>query len=445
MNAPPLHLAPPPRPELRVSDLSKDQRVAYDAVVRWVKDRPPGKPVLSMCGVAGSGKSSLLGLLAREPGLGPIAFATPTGKAASVLRRKLESSGIRTRGRLRRDRWGRLFDDQDDRASYVGTIHSLAYVPVEEKETGRVTGFGKQNSLDETYRFLCLDEASMISQETLEHLKGYGLPILLVGDHAQLPPVRSSGSVILRPDLKLEKIHRQAEGNPILALSARIRETGEIDERLADGARVRILPNTALRDELDRYEGRAIDDGLLDHAMIVFTNRRRKSLNAAVRDRLGFGTSGPTLGDVVLCLKNLHRMPIYNGMRGILSHVEPSTEPALLRSELAFPEDDLSGFRLNLSAVQFGREKTFEEFTEVETALIHAGLRQESDDPIESWGEVGSLFDYGYVVTGHKMQGSQAEEVCVVAERPGPVSDSDWRAWCYTTVTRAVERLTVLV
>jgi len=49
------------------------------------------------------------------------------------------------------------------------------------------------------------------------------------------------------------------------------------------------------------------------------------------------------------------------------------------------------------------------------------------------------------VMTGHKMQGSQAEDVCVVAERPGPVSDSDWQAWCYTCVTRATERLTVIV
>ena len=102
MNAPHLKLVPPPppaalaRPELRVADLSPDQRAAYAGVVQWAKERPMDKQVLILTGEAGSGTSSLLGLLAREPGLGPRAFATPTGKAASVLRRKLEASGIRT-------------------------------------------------------------------------------------------------------------------------------------------------------------------------------------------------------------------------------------------------------------------------------------------------------------------------------------------------------------
>ena len=49
-----------------------------------------------------------------------------------------------------------------------------------------------------------------------------------MGDHGQLPPVMSSGSVVQDPNLRLEKIHRQALDNPIIKLSRRVRETGKL-------------------------------------------------------------------------------------------------------------------------------------------------------------------------------------------------------------------------
>jgi DNA helicase IV len=42
------------------------------------------------------------------------------------------------------------------------------------------------------------------------------------------------------------------------------------------------------------------------------------------------------------------------------------------------------------------------------------------------------------------MQGSQFDDLVVAAERPGPVSNEDWKRWLYTAVTRASTKLTVL-
>ena len=41
----------------------------------------------------------------------------------------------------------------------------------------------------------------------------------------------------------------------------------------------------------------------------------------------------------------------------------------------------------------------------------------------------GALFDFGYAMTVHKMQGSQFDDLVVAVERPGPVSNEDWRRW----------------
>ena len=52
-------------------------------------------------------------------------------------------------------------------------------------------------------------------------------------------------------------------------------------------------------------------------------------------------------------------------------------------------------------------------------------------------------FDYGYVLTVHKAQGSQWDDV-VLFDESGAFSDNRER-WLYTGVTRAAKRLTVVI
>jgi exodeoxyribonuclease-5 len=52
-------------------------------------------------------------------------------------------------------------------------------------------------------------------------------------------------------------------------------------------------------------------------------------------------------------------------------------------------------------------------------------------------------FDYGYVLTVHKAQGSQWDDV-VLFDESGVFAESRQR-WLYTGVTRAAQRLTVVM
>ena len=54
---------------------------------------------------------------------------------------------------------------------------------------------------------------------------------------------------------------------------------------------------------------------------------------------------------------------------------------------------------------------------------------------------LGDLFDFGYALTVHKAQGSQAKKVILFEERFKKMTDDEWKRWLYTAVTRAEEEL----
>jgi exodeoxyribonuclease V len=491
---------------ITINDLSVDQKAAYDRILGWMNDR--SRDVLTLGGYAGSGKSTLVSLVAEQ--VDRPAFVAYTGKASSVLKRKLAAAGVETVGaQPRKDGMPSL-----EERPFCGTIHSLIYRPcdcrepkvIETKKPCPNTGCGaetlwlgtesrclsghvgavksakafeaikpkqvfvyaekdadgrckhcggkewlRRDVLDRGYGLIIVDEASMVDDMMLRDLKEYRVPILAVGDHGQLPPVGGAGSLMRSPMLRLEKIHRQAEGNPIIALSKMIREEGRLPNELPGDA-VR-FDRMRLKDTLieERYAD-ASAERLLEMGLACYTNRRRVGLNLDVRRVRGtarYGRELPRKGEHVICLRNQKGRngapPIYNGMRGVLTsdalpkEIKNSRGERISESEtqligsIAFPEDGIDARDYEMLRHQFGRDKTYQSPEELarETGL-------------HSFGMAGSLFDFGYAMTVHKMQGSQYDDLVVCAERPGPVSDEDWRRWLYTAVTRAASKLTVL-
>jgi exodeoxyribonuclease V len=305
----------------------------------------------------------------------------------------------------------------------------------------------RRDRLDRDYRLIIADEASMISDDMLEALKAFRLPILAVGDHGQLPPVKGMGSLMRSPDLRLEKIHRQADGNPIIALSARIRATGEIDDSLEDGDAFTVIADRYFDDWIaGRFTAArlALDprtpEGILGTALVSWTNRTRCNLNERVRSAL-FGVNGvdeqppPMKGEAVICLKN--EAPIYNGMRGVLlsdavrGGSDAKGKAPKWKMSVDFVEDGQKAESILASEHQFFAEKTIDY-----EAAIELGV---------SMSQLGRLYDFAYALTAHKLQGSQAHEIGLVVE-PGIMRmDRDFRTrFLYTSCTRASSKLTVI-
>ena len=70
-----------------------------------------------------------------------------------------------------------------------------------------------------------IDECSMVDDRMGQDLLSFGTKVLVLGDPAQLPPVRGSGffTDTETPDVMLTEIHRQAKDNPIIAMATKVR------------------------------------------------------------------------------------------------------------------------------------------------------------------------------------------------------------------------------
>lgn len=332
-----------------------------------------------------------------------VAFCSYTGKAAQILRTTLAKHNATF--------------PQDS----TGTIHSLIYEP-QTNESGEITSWQRTDSLEAD--LIIVDEASMVSREIWQNLLSFHIPILAVGDHGQLPPVQGNFNLMEDPDLKLEKIHRQAKDNPIIRLSQKVREEEEIPYGTFGPVRKLHKEDLETRSE--------VEDILRNHSqdllVLVGKNKSRVQLNQEIRRLLGRETANPQVNDRVICLKNNSRQGVYNGMLGNITSLSKISKPDgknyWYQTEIEMDEGFL--FSGEILRQQFGAETTIKQVD---------GLM---------YKEIGNLFDFGYVITVHKAQGSQAPKVLLFEERFSSMTDEEWQRWLYTGVTRAEEELIIV-
>jgi exodeoxyribonuclease-5 len=362
------------------------QDAALKSVAAWLKAGPGrgGTPqTFRLFGYAGTGKTTLARHIAEEAD-GKVLFAAFTGKAALVMR----SKGC-------------------ERAS---TIHSLIYKPRESGEA--VPSFDLWDDAPASKAALIvIDECSMVDPELGRDLMSFGVPLLVLGDPAQLPPIQGGGFFTdAEPDAMLTEVHRQACDNPIIRLSIDVREGRELEPGAYGETQI------IRRDELDRQRVVEADQ------VLVGRNTTRRAYNMRMRERCGFAGAPPAAGDKLVCLRNNKRKGLFNGALWSVKET-PSTRRDIIRMRIQ-PDDGFAGKGLKVSV----RPECFTGGIE----SIEWPLRKRCDE-----------FDYGYVLTVHKAQGSQWDDV-VLFDESSLFAESRQR-WLYTGITRAAQRLTVVV
>lgn len=371
--------------------LSTDQETAHDAIINWW--RGGGKPqTLTLGGLAGTGKTTTIAQVVntlRESDI-RIAFCAFTGKAALILRKKLEAAKV-------------LHDD------YAGTIHGLIYEPTRD-ENGKLT-WERRDRLD--VDLIVVDEASMIDGELYKDLCAYRIPILAVGDHGQLPPVLGVLNLMENPEIKLERIHRQAADNPIIQMSMRAREGKGI--LCGDYGAVRKVARRQVAEVVDRYGADFDAAGMV----LCGTNSTRSALNHILRARRGFEGPYPQKGERTICLRNKRDVGLFNGLTGTITDVD-ITEGEV-EGEIEVALDGGGTWRGDVRLDQFGAANT-----------------------IQTWSPNVQLFDWGYALTVHKAQGSEAPSVVVFEECAWMKGEDMRRRWRYTAYTRAAEKLLIV-
>jgi ATP-dependent exoDNAse (exonuclease V) alpha subunit len=377
---------------------SPQQVDALEVVDDWLHG-DDSEPWFYLAGYAGTGKSTLAKEIARRAG-GNVVYGAFTGKAAAVMRQK-----------------GCGDADTIDHLIYRPHLQvACAHEDPCEKPAScgsrcrwrRERFAGRELRTDSPIRqaaLVIIDECSMVDEEMARDLLSFGVPVLVLGDPAQLPPIYGAGYFVSgEPDFMLTEIHRQAFGSPIIDLATRVRRGKACQHgQYGDSAVIGI-------------EDISVAEMLQFDQIIVGTHRRRHRINRQCRRHLGFRGELPEVGEKLLCLKNDRSKSLRNGTTWTV--VEVGAESRGFVKLLVESDDD-------------GGEVW------VHAPIDAFSLRESNGSDLP-----GQPFAFGYSITGHKAQGSQWGSVLVFDE--SPVFGRDRWRWLYTAITRAADRITIV-
>lgn len=378
--------------------LTDEQEECAKKGVKWFKQGT--KQTYEISGPAGTGKTTIIKYIIELLGLNmyEVLFVAYVGKAALQLTR----SGVNGK-----------------------TIHSAIYdfsmetkldmdgMPImKDGKPVKIPKFSLKESLGPHIKLIVVDEGSMVSKNIALDLESFAIPIIVLGDLQQLPPVYGGLHYLRNPDFKLTKIMRQAEDNPIVYLS-RLAAMGKQIPIGKYGDKCFVIP-----------EG-AITDNMLTKSSVVLCgrNKTRDNLNRTIReDILKIRRNTPMIGEKLICRQNnwtqqlegMNEVFLINGLVGYVQEVyieqfNGHSLPIDFRPDFV---DDLY-------------------FREIPLDYKHL-FAPVGENSTRSYYD---KFEFGYAITTHLSQGSQYDNVFYFKERMG---NSDFtRKLDYTAITRA--------
>ena len=417
-------------------------------------------------GYAGTGKTTLIGTLVKN--LWKIKMSSvqmaPTGRAAKVI------------------------SSYSDKPAQ--TIHRKIYYP--KKERGGGVSFTLQRNKHRDTLFI-VDEASMISDNASESklfengsllddlmlyvYSGHNCKLLLIGDEAQLPPVKMELSPALDTrslglqynktiqTIELDEVMRQAETSGILKNATRIREF--MNDALYEDFRFDLSGQS---DVVRLIDGHEILDALSDSyreygnegtAIIVRSNKRANLYNQQIRSRILFKEEEVSAGDYFMVVKNNYFWLDTKSDAGFIANGD------IIEILEIYSIKELYGFRFAEVTVKMTDYPNLPAF---ETVLLLDTLTSETpslpyEDSNRLYQEVMKDYEdeaskykkfmkvknnkyfnalqvkFSYAITCHKSQGGQWDTIMIEQPYLRDGMNKDYLRWLYTAVTRAQKKL----
>lgn len=431
-----------------------------DFIIDTNKDR-----LFMLRGYAGTGKTTLISTIVKSISNLKMScvLLAPTGRAAKVISNYSNKQ--------------------------AATIHREIYYP-KSQGNGGVQFTLKQNK--HRNALFVVDEASMIPDvaadnkmfggngslldDLIEYVySGVNCKLMIIGDTAQLPPVKLDVSPALDSQLieqrylkevteiELDEVKRQSENSGILLNATGIRNHilhQEFDfkfdvenftdiNRLIDGYEI-----------LDAINSAYDFHGHEETAIIVRSNKRANLYNQQIRSRILFNENELSPGDYLMVVKNNYHW------------LEPSSDAGFIANGDIVEVLEIFAFK-NIYGFHFAEVKVrmvdYPKMKEFETVLLMDTLTSET--PSLTYDESNKLYQevrmdylklpkykqykeikenpffnalqvkFSYAITCHKSQGGQWENVIV--EQPylpeGP--NKGYLRWLYTAITRAKTNL----
>lgn len=417
-------------------------------------------------GYAGTGKTTIIGALVKQlwnVKMKAVLLA-PTGRAAKVM------------------------------SNYAGTtaftIHKKIYFP-KKQGSGGVTFVLAPNKHRNT--LFIVDEASMIPDSPsdsklfengslLDDLifyvySGHGCKLVLIGDTAQLPPVKLDVSPALEEDklsltynkevtvIALDEVMRQAATSGILYNATNLRE--QLEQNYFEDFKLRLQDFKDIVRLIDGNEIQAaIDEAYSQHgkeetAIIVRSNKRANLYNENIRQRILFLDHEIAVGDFMMVVKNNYFWLKPTSEAGFIANGD------IIEVLELFAIKELYGFRfaeVKVQMVDYPNQKPFETvllldtikaetpslpyedgnrlYQEVSKDYAHEKSKYKQFMGVKNNAYFNALqVKFSYAITCHKSQGGQWQTVFVEQPYLRDGINKDYLRWLYTAVTRAKDKL----
>jgi len=402
---------------------SNQQKSALDAIFHW--QRKNSTQVFRLFGHAGTGKTTLAKEIA-DMISGTVLFAAFTGKATSVLASKgcTPASTIHSLIYTTKEKGKAILIEMEENLENLikelqeegksdkeiknekGVINLKNKIKLETKALSEPFFIINHDSIIQDADLVIIDECSMVNDRMGEDLLSFKVPILVIGDPAQLPPVKGSGYFTNgKSDILLTEIHRQAVDNPIIRLATMVREGQEIP--YGEYGSSSVIKKTPGFEVLKTYD-----------QILCGRNNTRHAINTFYRNQLGFTSDFPEENDILVCGRNNWDLGILNGLI----------------------------YKVLKVSNHMGR-KIFLRLEAEDGAIVEVSTHEQyfigKADEIQWFEErEAEKFEFGYALTTHKAQGSQWGRVLIKDE--SSIFRGDSRKWLYTAITRAVKDVTIV-
>ena len=420
-------------------------------------------------GYAGTGKTTLTSTLVKnlwKAKKSPVLLA-PTGRAAKVISNYSQKEAF--------------------------TIHKKIYYPKAEKGGG--VSFTLQPNKHRNTIFI-VDEASMIPDiaadsklfengslldDLMQYVySGFNCKLLLIGDTAQLPPVKLDISPALDKEtlhnhynkevvaIELDEVVRQQKESGILINATKMREA--IDSGFFELFK---FENKNFPEVIRPMDGQEVMDAINDSysqngneetVIIVRSNKRANLYNQNIRNRILFQEEELSTGDYLMVVKNNYFWVKPHSEAGFIANGDIIE---VLRIN-AFKE--IYGFKfaeVEVKMVDYPKMKPFETVLLLDTltsetpSLSYEDSNKLYEEVKKDFADVKSNYKkflsiknnkyfnalqvkFSYAITCHKSQGGQWNTVFVEQPYLPNGIDKEYLRWLYTAVTRAKEKLYLL-
>lgn len=393
-------------------ELNDQQVYAIYQLENWWSDST--KLRFEISGRAGTGKTTLIRYFIERIGLDmkDVVFMAFMGKAALQMARNglpgrtIHSFIYRYEKVHELDKHGRRVKDKRGKDKMKGVFklkkkHELEFIP----------------------KLFVVDEGGMVSESIGKDLESFGIPIVVLGDLNQLPPVFGASYFMKEPDVELTKIMRQAEDDPIVWLANQILE----GKRLQCG----MYGNSAVisRDDLNEFTFNQAD------VVLTATNRLRYEVNNLFRYEIKRikKPEMPEVGEKIICRKNNWDrnlddiIYLTNGLSGYVEYVDVES----LRN---------GAFKIDFRP-DFVKHKTFKNLL-IDYDTLYSPPGGNINELVPGKLKTNK-FEFAYAITVHLSQGSQYPNVLFLDEK---MSSPDFtKKLEYTAITRAQKSIVIAI